>query len=70
MNVPCRALFGRIVLALSVALAGIFLAGSTAAGDETPAPFALPPYLKGIDLNQPAQAAFAGWPPKELEDRP
>jgi uncharacterized protein len=29
----------------------------------------LPPYLRGIDLNQPAQVAFAAWPSKDLVER-
>ncbi|HZN55190.1 MAG TPA: DUF255 domain-containing protein [Candidatus Polarisedimenticolaceae bacterium] len=31
--------------------------------------FIMPAYLRGIDLNGPAQAAFRTWPPKELEER-
>ena len=31
--------------------------------------FALPPYLRGIDLDLPTQAAFKNWPPPELEER-
>jgi uncharacterized protein YyaL (SSP411 family) len=30
----------------------------------------VPSYLKGVDLKQPAQAAFKGWPPKDLVERP
>ncbi len=69
MTAPCRARFRRIAPALSAALAGVFLFGPRAAGDGTPAPTTLPPYLKGIDLTLPAQAAFKTWPPKELEER-
>lgn len=36
---------------------------------STAAPFVLPPYLRGINLDLPAQAAFKTWPPKELEER-
>jgi len=70
MTAPCRALFRRFAPALSGALAGFFLVGAPVFGDEPPATPALPSYLKGVDLNQPAQAAFDGWPPKELKERP
>src|SRR5262245_41663269 len=30
----------------------------------------LPPLLKGVDLNQPAQHAFRDWPPADLIERP
>ena len=69
MNAPCRAPFRRSAPALSAALAVVVLFGAAAAQEGSPAPKTLPPYLKGIDLQQPAQAAFAGWPPKELEER-
>ena len=29
-----------------------------------------PAYLRGVDMNAPAQVAFRHWPPKELEERP
>ena len=70
MTAPCRALFRRIAPALSGALVGFFLIGPPVFGDEPPATSALPAYLKGVDLNEPAQAAFAGWPSKELQERP
>lgn len=34
-----------------------------------PSKFVMPPYLKGVDLDLPAQAAFKDWPPKEIEER-
>ena len=70
MTAPCRAPFWRIAIALSAALGGFFFPGPSRAEEKTAAPIALPPYLKGIDLNLPAQAAFKGWPPKEMEERP
>jgi uncharacterized protein YyaL (SSP411 family) len=69
MIAPRRAHFRRIAPALVAALAGFFLVGSPAGGDEPAPPPALPAYLKGVDLNQPAQAAFSGWPPRSLIDR-
>jgi uncharacterized protein YyaL (SSP411 family) len=39
------------------------------AAPAAPAKPALPPYLRGIDLDLPAQVAFKDWPPKELEER-
>lgn len=69
MTAPCRARFRRISPALSAALAGFLLAGPRALAEEPPSSLPLPAYLKGIDLNQPAQAAFKGWPPEELEAR-
>src|SRR5258705_4762341 len=69
MNAPCRPPFRGSAPALSAALAGVFLFGASAAQEKSPAPTKLPPYLKGIDLNQPAQDAFKSWPPKELEER-
>ena len=74
MTASSRALPRRLFVLLSAACAGFVLAGSAAAKDaqkaapKTPAP--LPMYLKGVELNQPAQAAFASWPPKALEERP
>jgi hypothetical protein len=70
MTAPFRAPSWRIAIALSAALGGAFFAGPARAAEEAPAPIALPPYLKGVDLNQPTQAAFKGWPPKELVERP
>ncbi len=70
MTAPCRGLFRRIAPAIVTALAGVALVGAAVVGDQPDAPMALPFYLKGIDLNQPAQAAFQDWPPKELKDRP
>jgi uncharacterized protein YyaL (SSP411 family) len=64
-----RALFRRLAPAVTGVLAGLLLAGATAAGDEMPPDEALPPYLKGVDLNEPAQAAFGGWPSTELRER-
>src|SRR5882672_1161295 len=69
MTAPCRALFRRIAPALSVALAGVLLVAPQASGEGTAAPTVLPPYLKGVDLTLPSQAAFKAWPPKELEER-
>jgi uncharacterized protein YyaL (SSP411 family) len=69
MTAPCRTRFRRIAPALPVVFAGMFLAGPQAAVEGTAAPTALPPYLKGIDLTLPAQAAFRSWPPKELSER-
>ena len=68
------------MLKLRAAIAAIALAALPAAA-QSPAPakpegpaerpaFVMPPYLKGIDLNRPAQSAFREWPPKELEERP
>jgi uncharacterized protein YyaL (SSP411 family) len=56
--------------ALTVALAGILLVGPNVAAEETPEAAPVPPYLKGIDLNEPAQAAFESWPSKDLRERP
>jgi len=70
MTAPCRAPFRRMAPALSAALVGFFLMGVVPAADEPAAPAAVPSYLKGIDLNQPAQAAFDGWPPLALIERP
>jgi uncharacterized protein YyaL (SSP411 family) len=69
MTAPFRARFRRIAPALPAALAGLLLFGPQAAAEGTAAPTALPPYLKGVDLTLPAQAAFRSWPPKELEER-
>ncbi len=70
MNAPCRALLRRITPALSGALAGLLLFGPPVAAEEPPAIRELPPYLAGIDMNVPAQAAFEGWPSRELQERP
>jgi uncharacterized protein YyaL (SSP411 family) len=70
MTAPCRKPSRRIEIALSTALAGVFLLGPAWAAEQAAAPIALPPHLKGIDLNQPAQVAFKDWPPKELLERP
>jgi uncharacterized protein len=69
MTASFRAISRRIASALTVALTGGLLVASPAAAEGPPAPTALPPYLKGIDLNLPAQDAFKSWPPKELEER-
>jgi uncharacterized protein YyaL (SSP411 family) len=69
MTAPRRAHFRRIAPALLAALAGTLLSGSPAVGDEASPPPSLPAYLRGIDLNQPAQAAFSEWPPQSLIDR-
>ena len=69
MTAPCRAPFRRMAPALSAALAGFFLLAPAVAADEPAATPPVPSYLKGIDLSQPAQAAFAGWPPAALHDR-
>jgi uncharacterized protein YyaL (SSP411 family) len=69
MTALCRAIFRRIAPALPVALAGVLVAPPVAAAEGTSAPTALPPYLKGVDLTLPAQAAFKSWPPKELAER-
>jgi uncharacterized protein YyaL (SSP411 family) len=70
MTSPCRALFRRIAPAVLGVLFGFLLVGPLAVADDPPATPPLPPYLKGIDLNEPAQAAFDGWPSKELTERP
>ncbi len=59
MTAPWRALSRRIAPALSGLLAGFLQVAPP-----------VPPYLKGIELNEPAQAAFADWPSKELRERP
>jgi uncharacterized protein YyaL (SSP411 family) len=62
----------------------IFVLGMLARGAESPAPVPkepaapgedvaepqLPPLLRGVDLNQPAQHAFRDWPPADLIERP
>jgi uncharacterized protein YyaL (SSP411 family) len=40
------------------------------AQEAPPASTAVPAYLRGVDMSQPAQAAFRRWPPQELEERP
>jgi len=54
-----RVFFRPIAPALLGLLAGVLQVGPP-----------VPPYLKGIDLTKPAQAAFADWPSKELRERP
>jgi hypothetical protein len=54
---------------LTVVLAGVLLIGPNLAAEEAPQAAPVPPYLKGIDLNEPAQAAFDGWPSTELAER-
>src|SRR5258706_5241733 len=70
MSAPSRAPFAPIALAMLAAIAGALVPGRAMASDSAGAPMVLPPHLKGIDLNQPAQAAFKSWPPKELMERP
>ncbi len=70
MTGSCRSLFRRIAAALPAAVLLLPTSLYSAPGDEPPAPPSLPFYLKGVDLNLPAQAAFKGWPSKELRDRP
>ena len=70
MTSPCRARFRRIAPALSAALVGSFLIGPPVAGDKPPASPPVPVYLQGVDLKEPAQAAFDGWPSKDLKERP
>lgn len=70
MTAPPRAPLAPIAFALSAALAGALLVAPVHAKDAAEAPLTLPPHLKGIDLSQPAQAAFAKWPGKELVERP
>jgi len=74
MTAPHRAPLAPIAFVLSAAIAGVLVLTSAGAKepvkDAAEAPLTLPPHLKGVDLNQPAQAAFANWPPKELIERP
>jgi uncharacterized protein YyaL (SSP411 family) len=69
MTASSRAPLAPFRVLLSAALSGLAFLGPASAKDEPKAPPALPMYLKGIDLNQPTQAAFASWPSKELEER-
>jgi uncharacterized protein YyaL (SSP411 family) len=70
MTSPRRALLRRLAPAVPWALAGFLLSGTSAAVENEKAPPpTLPPYLKGIDLNVPAQWAFITWPSKELQER-
>ncbi len=55
------------VLAAVAVVAG--LTRTAPAKDDPIAPSSLPFFLKGVDLNQPAQAAFSDWPARELEER-
>ena len=63
---------------LAVALSVSAAAAQTAPDPATPAApapvsgaeFVMPPYLKGINLDLPVQAAFREWPPTALEERP
>ena len=69
-----RARLLSIVVASSLAAASLLAqeappAETPAAPTLPPSKFVMPPYLKGVDLNLPAQAAFKDWPPKELEER-
>ena len=56
-----------------IALVLVGALGVPAFADETepaePPVAPMPFYLEGIDLNQPAQHAFRGWPPEALRDR-
>jgi len=70
MTAPQRARFAPIAFAMSAAVAGMLALCSAMAAEQPAAPITLPGYLKGVDLNQPAQAAFKGWPPRELIERP
>ncbi len=70
MSASCPPRLWRIVPALAVLLAGPLLSPQSRADDKATVSRGLPPYLKGIDLNQPSQAAFQSWPPKDLEERP
>lgn len=56
--------------ALAAALAALTLVSPGAAAEDAPAPFAMPRHLKDVDLNQPAQSGFKGWPPDEMLTRP
>jgi len=69
VTAPYRAPRAPLALALLGALLGLAAAGAPPAPDPA-APLVLPPHLKGVDLSQPAQAAFKAWPPKELVERP
>ena len=63
----------RLRRAGAAALAVGFAAALFAQDAPEPAqgdPGVLPPYLKGINLDLPIQAAFRSWPPRELEERP
>ncbi|HVQ35199.1 MAG TPA: DUF255 domain-containing protein [Candidatus Bathyarchaeia archaeon] len=54
---------------LAVVLLLLPLRAQETTAPENP-PAAVPPYLRGVDMSLPSQAAFRHWPPKELEERP
>ena len=56
--------------AAACVLAGMLLLGGAVRAEDAPVAAPVPPYLKGIDLTQPAQAAFDGWPSRDLTERP
>ena len=70
MTAPPRARNRRIAPALAVAIAGLILVAQPIEAEEPVATPTVPPYLKGVDLNAPAQVAFDGWPSKQLSERP
>ncbi len=62
----------RFALFAVLALVGVagLAASAREEGSAGPEPeLALPAYLRGVDLAQPAQAAFLSWPPRELTER-
>ncbi len=56
----------KLFQALIVTMIVVVGTGETATATEAKANA---PWLAGADLNQPIQAAFAGWPPEELTSR-
>jgi uncharacterized protein YyaL (SSP411 family) len=70
MSARSRAPLASILAVFSAAVVSVLAVGAAQSADEPNAPAALPAYLKGVDLNQPVQAAFSAWPSKELEERP
>ncbi|HEX4825637.1 MAG TPA: DUF255 domain-containing protein [Candidatus Polarisedimenticolaceae bacterium] len=70
-----RALSVSIAAALCFAVAPLAAqeappsAESPQAAPLPPSKFVVPFYLRGVDLNLPAQSAFKDWPPKDLEER-
>ena len=69
MTVSRGAPFRAVSMVLTAVLAAWSWSGPALAKDEPSPPSAVPFFLKGIDLQQPAQAAFARWPSKELGER-
>jgi uncharacterized protein YyaL (SSP411 family) len=64
---PLRRRLAPRAAAVAAALVAMLASAQEA---PAPAPFTMPPYLRGVDLDLPAQAAFKDWPPKALEERP